>query len=79
MNDPRYVKAYEAINELVAPGWEIRDRVADLSARAPEGLLAKAKLALWETCDGDPESGPWERTGTQVTWWLARDVLGRAV
>ena len=63
--------------QSVAAWLEIRDRVATLQARTPEGLLAKARVALWETCDGDIEAGPVEGTGTRVAWSLARDVLGR--
>ncbi len=75
---PQSVAAWLEIGALVERGWEIRDRVATLQARTPEGLLAKARVALWETCDGAPEDGPSEGSGSQVAWSLARDVLGRA-
>jgi hypothetical protein len=78
LNHPQNVAAWLEIRALVERGWEIRDRVATLQARTPEGLLAKARVALWETCDGDPEAGPIEGSGTKVAWSLARDVLGRA-
>jgi hypothetical protein len=74
---PQSVAASLEIGTLVERGWKIRDRVATLQARTPEGLLAKARVALWETCDGDIEAGPVEGTGTRVAWSLARDVLGR--
>ncbi len=74
---PQSVAAWLEIGALVERGWEIRDRVATLQARTPEGLLAKARVALWETCDGDIEAGPSEGSGTQVAWSLARDVVGR--
>jgi hypothetical protein len=59
-------------------GWEIRERVTELTAKTPEGLRAKAWLALWETCDGDIEDGPPAESGTAVAWSLARDVAGRS-
>jgi hypothetical protein len=66
------------IEALVDRCWEIRTAVTDLPARTREGLLAKAKLALWECGDGDPEDGLCEGSNTQVAWSLARDVLARA-
>lgn len=70
--------AQAEIRTIVDRGWEIRDRVSELIARTPEGLAAKAWLALWETSDGSPGEGPPVRDDMAVAWSLARDVLGRA-
>ena len=55
---PEGQRAGDEISLLVKRGWEIRKRVTELAAKTPEGLAAKAWLALWETCDGTPEDGP---------------------
>jgi hypothetical protein len=46
-----------------------------MPARTREGLLAKARVALWETCDGELEDHPEEGSDVAVAWSLARDVL----
>ena len=74
-DDRRRIEAWQKVEALAARGWEIRAAVTGLQARTPEGLLAKAKLALWETCDGGPDGGRREGSDTQVAWSLARDVL----
>ena len=63
------------ISALVERGWEIRTALTDLPAHTREGLLAKARVALWETCDGDLTGRPEEGSDTAVAWSLALDVL----
>jgi hypothetical protein len=75
---PEGQRAGDEISLLVKRGWEIREKVAELAAKTPEGLAAKAWLALWETCDGTPEDGSAADPSTAVAWSLARDILGRA-
>ncbi|MCB8877606.1 hypothetical protein [Acidisoma silvae] len=60
--------------EFVDRCWAIRTAVANLPARTPEGLKAKAWLALWETCDGAPEEGPPDHPDVAIAWSLARDI-----
>ena len=64
------------VKALVSRRWELREAITDTPARTPEGLVAKAHVALWELSDGDPEEGPTHGSST-VAWSLARDVLGR--
>ena len=75
---PRGRAADREMRRLVERRWDIRWRVAELTARTPEGLRAKAWLALWETCDGTPEHGRPSCDDQAVAWSLARDLLGRA-
>ena len=58
---------------------ELRELIADLPARTPEGLRAKAKVALVDMSEDG--SGTLEPVDHQqwIGWSLARDVLGRAV
>jgi hypothetical protein len=53
---------------------ELRGLISDLPARTPEGLRAKAQIAL---LDFGPED-KWPEDNSQWTAWsLARDVLGK--
>jgi hypothetical protein len=65
------------IRALVSRRWELRELITYTPARTPEGLIAKAKVALWELGDGEPEEGPSSGSG-MVAWSLARDIAGRA-
>jgi hypothetical protein len=75
---PEGQAAAAEVSRIVQRGWKIRARVTKLVAKTPEGLAAKAWLALWETCDGVPEEGPSACEDHAVAWSLARDILERA-
>ena len=78
LHDPRVDVLDTQVKALVSRRWELREAITDTPARTPEGLIAKAKVALWELSDGDPEEGPTYGNST-VAWSLARDIAGRAV
>ena len=63
------------VKALVSRRWELREAISDTPAVTPEGLIAKAKVALWELSDGDPTEGPTYGSST-VAWSLARDIAG---
>ena len=65
------------VKALVSRRWELREAISDTPAVTPEGLIAKAKVALWELSDGDPTEGPTYGNST-VAWSLALDIAGRA-
>jgi hypothetical protein len=75
-NHPREAAIDRQLQAVVSRRWELREAITDTPARTPEGLAAKARVALWELCDGDPEAGPISGSNG-VGWSLARDVLGR--
>jgi hypothetical protein len=57
---------------IVSECWRIRGEVCATMARTPEGLQAKAEIALWEF--DDPDDHP----DVACAWSLARDIEGRA-
>jgi hypothetical protein len=77
LNHPREAALEKQVWAIVTRRFELREAITDTPARTPEGLRAKARVALWELCDGDPEEGPISGSNG-VAWSLARDVLGRA-
>ena len=77
-NHPHAATLDAEVKAVVRRRWELREAITDTPARTPEGLMAKAKVALWELRDGDPEEGPTYGNST-VAWSLARDIAGRTV
>jgi hypothetical protein len=76
-NHPHEAALERQVWAIVTRRLELREAITGTPARTPEGLMAKARVALWETCDGGPEAGP--ISGSHgVAWSLARDILGRA-
>ena len=75
--DPRVDALDGQVKALVSRRWELREAITDTPARTREGLVAKARVALWELSDGDLEEGPTDGNSS-VAWSLAQDVLGRA-
>ena len=68
--------AYEAHTDATqAHLHDLLRQAAATPARTPEGLRAKARIALAVApCEAHDDPDPWER----VTFSLCRDVLGRA-
>ena len=77
LHDPRVDVLDTQVKALVSRRWELREAITDTPARTPDGLVAKAKVAMWELSDGDPEEGPTDGNSS-VAWSLAQDVLRRA-
>ena len=69
-DDPRWKAAYDEAGREMPRFHALVARAAELPARTPEGLRAKAELALsyLHTGDNDPE----------IALSVARDVLGSA-
>ncbi len=53
LSHPRAKQAAEGVRRLVERAWELREGIAATPARTPEGLLEKARIALWEAGHGD--------------------------